>query len=269
MTNTNDLSSLVPGFDFLQGLFRNASSSLPGLGQWVTPTLDPAEVDKRIQELKTVQFWLEQNARILATTVQALEVQRMTLGALQAMNVPLADLGDALTLRQPPPASSSPAPAPAPLAQPATPTPQPAPTRAATPDEPSAPAHGVDPMQWWGTLTQQFAQIASRAVQDVQSQLPGATPPPGAAATPGRADGTSVPRPAPSPAATPAPAKPAATPAAPRTRRATGHATAGRDAGTVPPQSPKKAREAREAPAAAPTGPALGAPKGAARKRPR
>jgi hypothetical protein len=30
-----------------------------------------------------VQFWLEQNARMLATTIQALEVQRMTLSTLQ------------------------------------------------------------------------------------------------------------------------------------------------------------------------------------------
>ena len=67
------------------------------MGQWIAPTLDPEELDKRIGELRTVQFWLEQNARMLATTIQALEVQRMTLSTLQTMNLPMADLRDALT----------------------------------------------------------------------------------------------------------------------------------------------------------------------------
>ena len=39
-----------------------------------------------------MQYWLEQNARLLATTIQALEVQRMTLSTLKTMNVPLAEL---------------------------------------------------------------------------------------------------------------------------------------------------------------------------------
>ena len=87
---------MVPGFDFLQGLMKNAGAALPGMGQWIAPTLDPEELDKRIEELRTVQFWLEQNARLLATTIQALEVQRMTLSTLQTMNLPLADLSEAL-----------------------------------------------------------------------------------------------------------------------------------------------------------------------------
>nr|MDQ2736357.1 hypothetical protein [Pseudomonadota bacterium] len=79
MNDANGFAKLVPGFDFLQNLVKNAGSALPGIGQWVAPTLDPAELEKRISELRTVQFWLEQNAKMLATTIQALEVQRMTL----------------------------------------------------------------------------------------------------------------------------------------------------------------------------------------------
>ena len=56
---------MVPGFDFLQSLVKNAGAAMPGIGQWVAPTLDPAELEKRIDELRTVQFWLEQNARML------------------------------------------------------------------------------------------------------------------------------------------------------------------------------------------------------------
>ena len=33
------------------------------MSQWIAPTLDPEELDKRIEDLRTVQFWLEQNAQ--------------------------------------------------------------------------------------------------------------------------------------------------------------------------------------------------------------
>ena len=48
----------VPGFEFLQGLVNNAEKAMPNIGQWVAPTLDPAELEKRINDLKAVQFWL-------------------------------------------------------------------------------------------------------------------------------------------------------------------------------------------------------------------
>ena len=143
------LGPFVPGFEFLQGLARNASSALPGLGQWIAPTLDPEEIEKRISELRTVQFWLEQNARLLATTIQALEVQRMTLATLKSMNVPVGTLHESLRAR-PDGEAGSPAP------------PRPKPP-AATGDK--APGM-VDPMQWWGALTQQFTDLAASAMQD-------------------------------------------------------------------------------------------------------
>src|SRR5213075_772445 len=101
MSDDNAFGKMVPGFDFLQSLVKSAGSALPGIGQWVAPTLDPAELEKRIGELKTVQFWLEQNARMLATTIQALEVQKMTLSTLRTMNVQMGDLRDSLTLKAP------------------------------------------------------------------------------------------------------------------------------------------------------------------------
>ena len=147
------LTKLVPGFEFLQGLVRNAGAALPNVGQWIAPTLDPAEIDKRIEELRTVQFWLEQNARMLAATIQALEVQRMTLSTLKTMNVTVGDLGNAMKLRTPEAAS-----APASTSK----------TRAASlsPADAAAPAGVVDPMQWWGALTQQFTQLAVQAMKD-------------------------------------------------------------------------------------------------------
>src|SRR4051812_39274180 len=89
MDDKSSFAKFMPGFDFMQSLAKNAGAALPGIGQWVAPTLDPEELTKRIEELRTVQFWLEQNARVLAATIQALEVQRMTLSTLKTMNVPL------------------------------------------------------------------------------------------------------------------------------------------------------------------------------------
>ena len=165
MTDSSPFSKMVPGFDFLQGLVKNAGAALPGIGQWVAPTIDPAELEKRIEELRTVQFWLEQNARMIGATIQALEVQRMTLSTLKTMNVQMEGLRDSLQIRVPTAAASAPAPAPAPEPAPAEPV------AAAEPAaDAAAPAPGVvDPMKWWGALTQQFTELATHAMKDTAS----------------------------------------------------------------------------------------------------
>jgi hypothetical protein len=90
--------NFLPGFDFLKQFAQaNPAAAMPTAAQWVTPTLDPVELDKRIQDLKSVQFWLDQNAKALSATIQALEVQRMTLSTLQSMNVGMADVAAAMT----------------------------------------------------------------------------------------------------------------------------------------------------------------------------
>lgn len=177
MADTSPFGKFVPGFDFLQGLVSNAGAALPGIGQWVAPTLNPEDLEKRIDELRTVQFWLEQNARMLGATVQALEVQRMTLSTLKTMNVQMEDLRDSLQIKTPQstdtianfftpakaPAATSAAPAPVPAVPPA---PQ-APPAATT----ATPPPGVDPMQWWGALTQQFTQLATQAMQQSAAEV--------------------------------------------------------------------------------------------------
>jgi hypothetical protein len=154
MSDANAFGKLVPGFDFLQSLVKNAGSALPGIGQWVAPTLDPAELDKRIGELRTVQYWLEQNARMLAATIQALEVQRMTLSTLKSMNVQMGELGESLKIKPAPRKADAEAAAPAP------------PAAATKSPVAKAPAAAVDPMQWWGALTNQFAELATSAMKD-------------------------------------------------------------------------------------------------------
>jgi hypothetical protein len=91
----------VPGFEFLQNLAKGASNSipqLPNLSHWVAPTISVEELEKRIEELKAVQFWLEQNSRALAATIQALEVQ-MTLATLKGMNFSVGDVANAFKLK--------------------------------------------------------------------------------------------------------------------------------------------------------------------------
>jgi hypothetical protein len=154
MADNAAFNKLVPGFDFLQGLVKNAGAALPSIGNWVAPTLNPEELSKRIEELRTVQFWLEQNARMLGATIQALEVQRMTLSTLKSMNVPLAELRESLKVR---PATPEAAP------EAAAPTTR-KPARKGATEAP--PAGAVDPMQWWGALTKQFTQLAATAMKD-------------------------------------------------------------------------------------------------------
>ena len=128
-----NFESIMPGFDFLkQFAAAGGVAGMPQAAQWVTPTLDPKELEKRIQELKSVQFWLDQNAKALSATIQALEVQRMTLETLQGMNLGVADVAAAMTGK-------------AKAAQPV-----------------------VDPMQWWGAVSQQFQSIAAKTMQEMQ-----------------------------------------------------------------------------------------------------
>lgn len=54
------------------------------------PTLNIEELDKRIQDLKSVENWLQLNMSVLRSTIQGLEVQRATLAALQSFSTALS-----------------------------------------------------------------------------------------------------------------------------------------------------------------------------------
>ena len=90
-----DFGKFIPGFDFLQKLAtsgQGAAGPVSTLHNWVAPTVSVDELDKRIQELKAVQFWLEQNGTALKATIQALEVQKMTLATLAGMNLSMTEV---------------------------------------------------------------------------------------------------------------------------------------------------------------------------------
>ena len=199
-SNNFGFGKFVPGFDFLQSLAKGASSSipqLPNLSNWVAPTISVEELEKRIEELKAVQFWLEQNSRALAATIQALEVQKMTLATLKGMNFSMGDVANAFKLKtadtvmsgvqkaadtvtgaaeavagaaarvtgraaaeEETPDEADAEPAPAAKAKPK------AKGKTAAAAEPAV----VDPMQWWGALTSQFQQIAANAMKDAAKQ---------------------------------------------------------------------------------------------------
>lgn len=195
----------IPGFDFLKNLAggqaqagKGMASPLSGLGSWVAPTVSEEELDKRIQELKAVLFWLEQNATALKATIQALEVQKMTLATLAGMNMSMAEVAKAFTIQKPADtvapqqkaASDQPWPfnvASAPGTATAAAAPEEDPSTEAEPEaakptsrsrakkaastEGAAPG-APDPLQWWGALTQQFQQIAADALREAAAQTP-------------------------------------------------------------------------------------------------
>ena len=196
-SNNLGFGKFVPGFDFLQSLAKGASSSipqLPNLSNWVAPTISVEELEKRVEELKAVQFWLEQNSRALSATIQALEVQKMTLATLKGMNFSMGDVANAFKLKtadtvmsgvqkaadtvsgaagavagaaarvtgraaaEEAPDETDAEPASAAKAQPK------------AEGKAAAESAVVDPMQWWGALTSQFQQIAANAMKDAAKQ---------------------------------------------------------------------------------------------------
>ncbi|MDP3617660.1 MAG: hypothetical protein Q8R49_07580, partial [Rhodoferax sp.] len=177
-SQNSGFGKFVPGFDFLQNLAKGASQNIPqmpNLANWIAPTLNLEELEKRIEELKTVHFWLEQNSKALGATVQALEVQKMTLATLKGMNFNIGDMANALKLKAADTVFSgvqrvsdkaaSTAQSISEVAADA----QAVAKKVGKAAKPAATAAVgmVDPMQLWGSLTQQFQQIAASAMKDV------------------------------------------------------------------------------------------------------
>ena len=69
-------------FEMFRRLWGPLGIPVPGMAM---PTLDPQEVDKRIQELRSVEVWLSMNLNMLRTAIQALEMQKSGLQQMQGM----------------------------------------------------------------------------------------------------------------------------------------------------------------------------------------
>jgi hypothetical protein len=261
-------AKFVPGFDFLQNLAKGAGGGMPQVSQlssWIAPTLNVEELDKRIQELRAVHFWLEQNGKALAATIQALEVQKMTLSTLQGMNLSMSELAESMKIKPDIMSAAFSAPSAAGPAQPRAAA-DPAPSSFRSPDpaaheatdqaedgaavKAKAKAAGkaagkgsgqagkaaspagtpVDPLQWWGALTEQFQQIAATALKDVAQA--GAAP----------ASAKSPPSKAPSSKAAASQRAPTQPAAGPARKRAASGAGAPAPASTRAPRNPAKPR---------------------------
>ena len=193
----------VPGFEFLQNLAGQAASGvtqglgnslpqMPNLAHWVAPTFNVEDLEKRIEELKAVHFWLDQNSKALSATIQALEVQKMTLATLKTMNFSLGDVASAFKTKATEAVAGFTGSAPAskptvfaglevperthgaaspPIPKEQAPVPNPAASNTGATSEPAPAAGGlIDPMHWWGALSQQFQTIATNAMKDVAKQ---------------------------------------------------------------------------------------------------
>ncbi|KAB8059655.1 hypothetical protein GCN74_11110 [Janthinobacterium sp. FT14W] len=163
--------------DFVKNLW--GSMSVPGMGMpgITAPTMSVEELDKKINDLKAVEAWLNLNTSMLRGSIQALEVQRGTIATLKSMGASLAaaitqpgasdsslfesvPYASAFFQQAAPAPEAKPAPAPAP-----TPAPTPAPAAAAPGDAGSqAAAQLANPSAWWNLLQDQFKQAVSTAM---------------------------------------------------------------------------------------------------------
>lgn len=176
--------------DFMKNLW--GSMGVPGI---TTPTLSVDELDKKINDLKAVEAWLNLNMSMLRGSIQALEVQRNTIATLKSVGASLAAAVNQATTQttapgapaadhksifdanpytsaffqhardadQKPAAPQAPSPS-WPSAPPAA-----APTAAEAPKAPPAAADKADATAgasalWWNLLQDQFKQAVSTAV---------------------------------------------------------------------------------------------------------
>lgn len=149
--------------DFVKNLWGSMSvpgMNIPGIA---TPTLSVDELDKKINDLKAVESWLNLNMSMLRGSIQALEVQRGTIVTLKSMSASFA-----AAVKQAPGAGDKAAEA-APyasiFAQPAAAAPEAAPqAEAAAAPEMAGAAQMGNPTVWWNMLQDQFKQAVTSAM---------------------------------------------------------------------------------------------------------
>jgi len=148
------------------------------LPSMIAPTLDVAELDKRIADLRAVEQWLNLNLSMLRTTVQSLEVQRNTIATLKSFGGAMLSAGAVQAAQTPPEAANWPYAASPPIpampaaeaaarARPAKPA-----RRRRSADSAAAAATAalpLNPAAWWNTLQEQFTKIAASAAAEAQA----------------------------------------------------------------------------------------------------
>ena len=79
------MSNVPDPFEFIKAFWNPLGLPLAGM---VAPTLNVPEIEKRIADLKLVENWLNMNLSVLRMSIQGLEMQRMTLAAMQGPGTP-------------------------------------------------------------------------------------------------------------------------------------------------------------------------------------
>lgn len=168
--------------DFVKKLW--GGMSVPGMPAMVAPTLSVEELEQKIADLKAVESWLNVNMSMLRNTIQAMEVQRATIGTLQSMSAAFQTAVDSSTEKKFDSAAfwtalqaEKPAPV-APIVKPAEPEPVTPPAPKATISEPSdLAAQMASPTVWWDVLQNQFKQAVSNAMVEPETETKATKPP--------------------------------------------------------------------------------------------
>lgn len=126
------------------------------LGSATSPASTIEELDKRINELKTVEQWLTLNLNLLKTTIQGMEVQKGTLAAIQVFSASF----------QAGPSKDSPA---------SGASPNPFATGAAAAG--AQPPVGMEQAAWWwNSMQEQFGQMLAATQASAQAMTTPAEP---------------------------------------------------------------------------------------------
>lgn len=67
-------------FEFFQKMWNPMSFPIPGMFQ---PTMDVKDIEKKIQELQSVENWLKMNLTFVQMTAKTLEMQKSALETIQ------------------------------------------------------------------------------------------------------------------------------------------------------------------------------------------
>lgn len=211
------MSGMLDSMEFLRQAWGNFN-----LPSNLAPTMDPAEIDRRIADLKVVEQWLTVNLGMLRSAIQGMEVQRETLAALhsfgQAMTQPGAGgnaaaqaleafsqmqraastaAGTAVSaqaVNRSDPADPQQVSASASGKEPASQTPAGSHPGGLADELSRAAVAAVNPNAWWQLLQSQFNQLAQAALGSgttaAQTSRPSAEPGPTAASGVGKRGGT-------------------------------------------------------------------------------
>lgn len=170
MPNIPGAAAMTDTLDFVKNLW--GSMGVPGMSlpSIATPTLSVDELDKKINDLKAVESWLNLNTAMLRSSIQALEVQRNTIATLKTMGQTMAE-----AMQQSGRHDANPYAAaffqhfdPAKGAGAAKPAAKPEGDDAKAPPKPDAAAAAAaqmaNPSAWWNLLQEQFKQAVSSAM---------------------------------------------------------------------------------------------------------